>query len=208
MNNSHLCICCFIINISTDTSQCPLCWVLGEGLHEVIHCLQFNDPQVDSCFPIRAILPPPQAYFSSSLPHLHKEQPILPEAWIRVLASSLVPPPQNSITSRPGKLHQFSSGLLPSSPNRLPCFCPLCHFYFPDRSQAMLLRGKSDYVTLLDLHQWFPVSHGAKTQMLTAPGRLPKSWIHPPSPAPRNLLDQIFYCSQSCSRYAAATLAF
>ena len=119
-----------------------------------------------------------------------------------------MPPPQNSITSRPGKLHQFSSGLLPSSPNRLPCFCPLCHFYFPDRSQAMLLRGKSDYVTLLDLHQWFPVSHGAKTQMLTAPGRLPKSWIHPPSPAPRNLLDQIFYCSQSCSRYAAATLAF
>lgn len=117
-------------------------------------------------------------------------------------------PPENSITSRPGKLHQFSSGLLPSSPNRLPCFCPLCHFYFPDRSQAMLLRGKSDYVTLLDLHQWFPVSHGAKTQMLTAPGRLPKSWIHPPSPAPRNLLDQIFYCSQSCSRYAAATLAF
>lgn len=63
--------------------------------------------------------------------------------------------------------HQFSSGLLPSSPNWLPCFCPLCHFYFLDSSQIMLLRGKPDYVTLLNLHQRFPISHRAKTQMLT-----------------------------------------
>ena len=31
----------------------------------------------------------------------------------------------------------------------------------------MLLRGKPDYVTLPNLHQWFPISHRAKTQMLT-----------------------------------------
>ena len=112
MNNSHLCICCFIINISTDISQCPLCWVLGEGLHEVTPCLQLNYPQVDSYFPIRAILPPPQAYFSSSLPHLNKQQPILPEAWIRVLEASLVPfPPTSRIQSLSGLVspHQFSS---------------------------------------------------------------------------------------------------
>ena len=65
---------------------------------------------MDSYFPIRAILPPPQAYFSSSLPHLNKEQPILPEAWIRVLESSLVPfPPTSRIQSLSGLVSPTNS---------------------------------------------------------------------------------------------------
>ena len=47
-----------------------------------------------------------------------------------------------------------------------------------------------------------------KPKCLQWPVRLYKSWVHPPNTAPRNLLDQIFYCSQSCSCCAAATLAF